>query len=342
MPASLRANAPAGMRRRTSEARQEALHGSLMNDLFPAPSPGHHIVVPGSTSNLGPGFDALGLALRCYLRLRILGAGDGPPGTLTWRFGGPAPDGENYIERGFRTLAGDTIARVPALHVEVTSDIPMKAGLGSSAAAIVAGFRLFEACAGPQPLDRLLDLAAGLEGHPDNTSASLLGGFVACCRTAGGRVAAIAARWPEDLHVVVATPAVTLETKMARAALPRQVPLADAVSNVQRAALLVQSVASRDRQALREAFHDRLHQPYRAALVPGLAEALTFDHPALYGVFLSGAGPSIAAIVADEGAAVRGMFERLYRDLGLAVSVRRFDVHQPGEAGGVSEARSAS
>jgi homoserine kinase len=308
-----------------------------MSGLFPAPPQGLEILVPGSTSNLGPGFDALGLALRCYLRLRILGIGDGPPGTVTWRFGGPAPDGENYIERGFRTLAGDGLARVPALHVEVTTDIPMKAGLGSSAAALVAGFRLFEACAGRQPLDRLLDLAADLEGHPDNTSASLLGGFVASCRTRHGRVAAIATRWPADLRVVVATPAITLETKKAREVLPEHVPLADAVNNVQRAALLVQAVASGDRHALREAFHDSLHQPYRARLVPGLAQALAFEHPAVYGVFLSGAGPSIAAIVSDEGSVVRGMFEHVYRGLGLAVSVRTLEVHQPDEAAAVSK-----
>jgi homoserine kinase len=122
---------------------------------------------------------------------------------------------------------------------------------------------------------------------------------------------------------------VALETTVARAALPSSVPLADAVANVQRAALLVQSLAAGDRRWLREAFHDRLHQPYRAPLVPGLHEALAFEHESLHGVFLSGAGPSIAAVVNDEGGALRRMFADLYRRLRLDVAVRTYEVYPP-------------
>jgi homoserine kinase len=287
------------------------------------------IAVPGSTSNLGPGFDALGLALQCYLRLHVQVIAGGPPGSIEWDFPDRPLDGENFIERGFRRLAKTSRVPLPALHVGVTTDIPMKAGLGSSAAAIVAGLRLYEAVTGPLPVSRLLDEAAALEGHPDNTCASILGGLVATCRAADGRVAAVAVPWPATLKIVIATPGVTLETRVARKALPGQVSLADAVWNVQRTALLVQSIAARDFQWLREAFQDRLHQPHRAALVPGLARALAFDHPSLYGVFLSGAGPSIAAVVSDEGAAVRRLFEQLYADIGLPATIRTLGVHQP-------------
>jgi homoserine kinase len=298
---------------------------------LPIPA-GHEIAVPGSTSNLGPGFDALGLALDLTLRLRVAAVGDGPPGQLTWRFArppGPAP-AENAIERGFTALAPPGVrATLPALTVHVDSRIPMRAGLGSSAAAAVAGMRLWEAVAGPVGRQRVLDESTRLEGHPDNASASVLGGFVASAVGPGGHVVAVARPWPPDLRVVVATPAATLETSVARRALPREVPLQDAVANVQRVALLVQALAAGDRRALREAFRDRLHQPYRLPLVPGLAAALAFEHPSLYGVFLSGAGPSIAAIVDDDGEAVRGMFEALYERIGLACAVRRVNVVQP-------------
>ena len=299
--------------------------------------PGDEIVVPGSTSNLGPGFDALGLAVDVSLRLRVTSVGEGPPGRLTWRFRRqPCPGpGENAVERGFLSLAHSSASgQLPALVVDVDSDIPMRAGLGSSAAAAVAGMRLYEAVTGSVGRQRLLDASARLEGHPDNSSASVLGGFVASCVASDGRVAAVARPWPSELRVVVATPAATLETSVARRALPSVVPLADAVANVQRTALLVQAIAAGNRQVLREAFRDRLHQPYRAALVPGLDRALAFEHPSLYGVFLSGAGPSIAAIVDDDGTAARGLFEKLYADLRLACVVRTLSVVQPfGERG---------
>jgi homoserine kinase len=218
---------------------------------------------------------------------------------------------------------------LPALVVDVDSDIPMRAGLGSSAAAAVAGMRLYEALTGSVNQQRLLDTSARLEGHPDNSSASVLGGFVASCVAANGRVAAVARPWPSELRVVVATPATTLETSVARRALPSVVPFTDAVANVQRTAVLVQAIAAGDRRVLREAFRDRLHQPCRAALVPGLDRALAFEHPSLHGVFLSGAGPSIVGIVDGDGTAVEGMFEELYADLGLACVVRTLSVVQP-------------
>ena len=308
---------------------------------MPHPLIGREIVVPASTSNLGPGFDAVGLALQLYLRLRVVAADDARAAPVAWRFldspayPGGTLRGENYLARGVRALAGGDGATRPALTVEASSDIPVRAGLGSSAAAIVAGLRLYEAVAGHCPTDDLLAAAAALEGHPDNTSSALLGGFVVSCLTAGGRVVALGAPWPEELAVVVATPALELETRRAREALPAAVPFGDAIANVQRAALLVQALHEvdrvRQRAALGEALRDRLHQPYREPLVPGLREALALRLPSLVGIFLSGAGPSVAAIAdgADGAAAVADALERLYAGLGVPVSVRPLRAHQP-------------
>jgi homoserine kinase len=292
------------------------------------------IAVPGSTSNLGAGFDALGLALSVYLRLKVT-VGEGEPAAetgdgshVTFRFGGLTLDGENSIERALRAAAARYRTTLPPLAVDVESDIPLKAGLGSSAAAIVAGIRLYEAIAGPLPIEEVLTLASDLEGHPDNTSASILGGLVTSCQ-ADGKVLAVATPWPTDIHVVVATPLVGLETKVARAALPDSVSREDAIFNVQRTALFVQAIAAGRYDVVREALRDRLHQPYRAPLVPGLARALTFDHPKLLGVFLSGAGPSIAALTEGVAPEIDTLFHALYQELGLACTVRALDVHQP-------------
>jgi homoserine kinase len=299
------------------------------------------IAVPGSTSNLGAGFDALGLALSVYLRLKVTvgdrtgggdaagsSAGGGSDPYVTFRFGGLTLDGENSIERALRAAAARYRTTLPRITIDVSSDIPLKAGLGSSAAAIVAGIRLYEAIAGPLPIEDVLTLASELEGHPDNTSASILGGLVTSCQ-ADGKVLAVAMPWPAAIRVVVATPLIGLDTKVARAALPDSVSRGDAIFNVQRTALLVQAIAAKRYDVLREALGDRLHQPYRASLVPGLTRALTFEHPKLLGVFLSGAGPSIAALTEGVVPEIDTLFHALYQELGLACSVRALDVHQP-------------
>jgi homoserine kinase len=292
---------------------------------------GRQVLVPGSTSNLGPGFDCLSLALRLYLRLRIVGARDDGRRAVAWRFADAGFDEENLVARGYRALADAQAGPLPSLEVEVSSDIPIKAGLGSSAAALVAGLRLFELVAGPVPVDRLVSVAARLEGHPDNTSASLLGGLVVSARLDDERSVARAVPWPPGWRVVVATPALALPTPVARAALPASVPHRDAVFNVQRTALLVEAVRRRDADLMRAALADRLHQPYRAPLVPGLTEAAAWTDAALLGVVLSGAGPSLAAFVTDSGASTVERFEALYRRLDLAATVRTLDVQQPFE-----------
>lgn len=292
---------------------------------------GREIVVPGSTSNLGPGFDALGLALGVYLHVRIDAAMDDGEGRLLFRFDDLTLRGENTIERALRAVAKRHGVALPSLELAVRSEIPLKAGLGSSAAAIVAGIRLFETIAGRLPQGDVLTLAAELEGHPDNTSASILGGLTASCQ-ADGRVVAISTRWPDEIRVVVATPAVGLETKAARAALPASIGRDDAVFNLQRTALLVQAIHARRYDAIREALRDRLHQPYRAPLVPGLDDALAFEDADLLGVFLSGAGPSIAALTLGDAPGIVDRFERLYRDtLRLECTVRTLHVHPPAE-----------
>lgn len=298
-----------------------------------APSAPFEIVVPGSTSNLGPGFDALGLALQLRLRLRVIDLVDDGLGRVEWRLGDLPLDGENLVETALRWNASVGPAQehgpaaLPSMVIGIDSEIPLKAGLGSSAAAIVAGRRLRAAVLEGGSRGALLADASALEGHPDNTSASILGGLVASGPRRNGGVAAVAVPWPSAIRIVVATPRLALSTSSARAVLPAHVPFADAVLNVQHTALLLQALATGDHETVRDALSDRLHQPYRAPLVPGLARALTFDDPSILGVFLSGAGPSIAALVLDDGRIAMTMLESLYRDLCISCDVRCVAAH---------------
>jgi homoserine kinase len=289
---------------------------------------GLRLRVPGSTSNLGPGFDALGLALQVYLELDVVEATDDRAGRLTFTFDGAAPAGENAIATAIADEAGRRGVTLPSLALAVRSTIPIQAGLGSSAAAIVAGLRLVHEICSDGDVGRLLDAATALEGHPDNVSASILGGLTASSQGPGG-VTSVASPWPARVRVVIATPRVGLATSKARGVLPATLSRADAVFNVQRTALLLQAVHTGQLDAIAAALDDRLHQPYRAPLVPGLAEALAFRHPTVLGAFLSGAGPSIGAFVLDDAGAAERFFTDLYARQGLACAVRTLDVHQP-------------
>jgi homoserine kinase len=308
---------------------------------MPPPRP-RDIVVPGSVSNLGPAFDALSVAVNVYLRLRILDIRPDAPGALDVEFDGTPPPGENRVATAFRLAADRSPATVPGVRVRIQSEIPVRAGLGSSAAATVAGLRLhaaLTALAAPTIVSRqrdedLLALAAAVEGHPDNAAAALLGGVTVSCQLDNGRVLARAWRWPTELRFVVATPRVELETAVARQMLPSAIPLKDAVFNLQRALLLVRALDSGRYDDLREALRDRWHQPARQGSVPGLAEALALDHPAILGVCLSGAGPSIAAFTAGGEAQAAELLGGIYTRLGVPYTIRALSAHQPAAAGG--------
>lgn len=291
--------------------------------------PAAELAVPGSVSNLGPGFDALSVAVQLYLRVRIVDVRPSAPDTIETAFIGAAPQGENRIEVAFRQARAYYGARVPGVRIQVNSDIPTRAGLGSSGAATVAGLRLYEALTAPRSVPDLHALACGMEGHPDNAAASLLGGLTVSCQHDDGRVTARAWPWPAAIRLIVATPDAGLDTPKARGVLPASLPFRDAVFNLQRALLLVRAMDTGEFGDLREALRDRWHQPARAPLVPGLEEALALDHPAVLGVCLSGAGPSVVALAADDPGGAAAALEGVYRRLRIPCTIRTLAAHQP-------------
>jgi homoserine kinase len=281
------------------------------------------IAVPASIANLGPGLDTLALAVTLYLRVhvrRVKGAN-----CLRFHFGDLELAGENLIETAFRRLAAGR--DFPSLDIAVETEIPLRSGLGSSSAALVAGFRMYESVFGPQPVENLLAAGCEMEGHPENVAAALLGGLVACCQRPDGSVIALGAAWPRALRIVVATPETQLETRRSRQVLPASVPLSSAISNLQRVAVLLEALRARRYEMLAEAFRDCLHQPSRCAIVPGLDRLLQLRHPDVLGVFLSGSGPSLAAVATRNLPAVVNLITAAFHDAGVNCQTRIVRAH---------------
>jgi homoserine kinase len=244
------------------------------------------VKVPASSANLGPGYDVLAAALSMHLELEVEEAesfsveADG--------LGVPL-DRSNLCVRAFETLrAADGIA------FRIRSEIPLAGGLGSSAAAIVAGLlaadHLYELAQEPEDV---LAKAAELEGHPDNVAAALYGGFVVCA-TDGGAVTATRLDPPQGVEAVVVIPNEQVPTDEARKAIPDQVPLTDAVANISAAAELVLGIQRSDLTLIGRGLADRLHQPYRAHLYPRSMEIVQ-EAPRMgaIGATISGAGPTV-------------------------------------------------
>ncbi|MFF2093996.1 homoserine kinase [Paenibacillus sp. NPDC058174] len=256
------------------------------------------VKVPASTANLGPGFDTLGMALSLYSWIEM------SPATVTsFRLHGEQMQGlptdkSNLIYKVAQLVFKEAGVQMPELHIEMYSEIPLTRGLGSSASAIVGALVAANALIGsPLSEDKLFQIATSLEGHPDNVGASLFGGIVVSAWD-GERADYVRLAPHPKLETLVAIPAFQLSTEKARHALPSQVSMADAVFNVGRSSLLVAALASGELGLIRHAMRDRLHQPYRAALIPGMTAILerAADNGAL-GAALSGAGPTLIAFV---------------------------------------------
>lgn len=250
--------------------------------------------IPASSANLGPGFDALGLALAIYLTCRFERAGQLSI-SVTGRDAFRISTGEdNLIWQTALAVAKDVGETLPPIALEIENDIPIGKGLGSSAAALTAGVVIADHLLELHwKAHRILNEAAQIEGHPDNVAACVLGSIVAAAIDAGGVARAVRLELPASYGVAVVVPDFAVATAQARAVLPDCYSREDTLFNVQRSALLTAALATGTTTAFPTAFEDRLHQPYRYALVPGLEEMVRLRAPGLLGCALSGAGPSI-------------------------------------------------
>ena len=256
-----------------------------------------HLRLPATSANLGPGFDALGLAMALYLTIDAM-----PSESLridaTGRNADLCGDAANsLILSTYTSVLAAKNQPVTPLHLKLDNQIPLGMGCGSSAAALLAGVLLANHFGQLNWTDeQILEEACRREGHPDNVAACFFGGMTA---SANDKDRVITATCGENLtwNLLIALPSASLATEKARALLPPTYSRADAVANVQNTALLVSAFALNRADLLRTAMQDRIHQPYRMAACPLLARLLPLvNSPGIFGIALSGAGPSVLVI----------------------------------------------
>lgn len=273
--------------------------------------------VPASSANLGPGFDTLGLALEIYLDCSVR-RGDRLVITTAGRDVNRIPTDEtNLIWRTACKVAAMQNLAMPAVSLHIDNGIPVGKGLGSSAAALTAGVAI---ASGMLDLDwdahRILDEAARMEGHPDNVAACVLGSLTTATIGSDGVTRAVRLETPPRFSLAVVCPDFELATEKMRAVLPDCYSAKDVVFNLQRATLLVAALATGNREAFPAALEDRLHQPYRTAHVPGMAEILKLSAPGLLGCALSGAGPAMLVFYEQGSEQVVELVQEEFRKAG--------------------------
>ncbi len=254
--------------------------------------------VPASTSNVGSGFDTLSAAMSLHLRIRVTPTEDR---RITWVEGWDGPPEDNVVDLALRKALKFIDFRPRGLALAMDNPIPLCRGLGSSGAAIIAGIKIAEKVSGcALTQEQVFKLAYPLEGHPDNLAASFLGGWAISWVESGVMKAE---RLPATLacRFVVGIPDDPVSTRDARGILPAHYSREDAVFNLQRCALLVHALHAGKKQLLREAIRDRLHQPYRSELVPGIEALLQLDgigrqiEGHILGIAISGSGSAVLA-----------------------------------------------
>jgi len=295
------------------------------------------VAVPATSANLGCLFDCAAIALNLELRAAATPL---PTPELEFSCSGEGADliprdSTNLVVRGIHRLYAWAAAPPPGLRIELRSAIPVGVGLGSSAAAVLAGLLIGAELSGQRPDDAtLIGLAAELEGHPDNVAAAFLGGLVVSMVGAdAGPVLTRKALVPPELEFIVVIPDRPMLTARSRSVLPTSYSRADAVHNLQRAALLVAAAFSGEFDFQPAYFADRWHQSRRADLVPGLGACLELEHPDLLGVCLSGAGSAVLAITRRSGSEVeQGLLQR-FRAEGVDARALRLRADNQGAQG---------
>jgi homoserine kinase len=276
------------------------------------------VSVPATTANLGPGFDTIGVALerRIFADVEVL-----PPDAQTeFAFAEtaykPTHDGlRNEITRGITRVLGRNAS---PLRISVENNIPLGKGMGGSAAGAVLGVTIGAELAEKRPEEATLaQLITEIEGHPDNGIPAFLGGIVIAAQNPDRPPSYARFDPPPGLYAVVVVPDFAMPTAEARAVLPTSYSRRDAVYNIQHASLLAAALASGKFDLLRSAMADRIHQPYRANFVPGLLEMIALEMPGLFGVALSGAGPSVIAFVDRLDHPVGAALQEIFRLHGI-------------------------
>lgn len=260
------------------------------------------VTVPGTTANLGPGFDCLGAALTIYNRFTFA-AVDQAPGHVTIAVQGQeadrvSTDASNLAYQAFAYYFQQRGLAVPAVAIAIDLAVPLARGLGSSSTAIVGGLLGANALA-EKPVDPadLAAMAIAMEGHPDNVVPALVGGCQLAVTTEDGQTVLCPVPWHREVTPVVVIPDFELSTAEARRVLPATYSRTDAIFNTAHLGLLLRGLETGNGDWLRSALNDRIHQPYRQTLIPGYVDvAQAAQRAGAYGLVISGAGPTLLAL----------------------------------------------
>ena len=303
------------------------------------------VKVPATTANLGPGFDCLGMALPVYntitieetvlpgtgIEINVMNDNEAADELLMEHI----PMDENSIIYKAVELLYNSIGQTPSeLKITVQSQIPIARGLGSSASVIVGGLLAANELLG-RPADEvaLLSIATEVEGHPDNVTPAIVGGLVLSSQEEDGSILYRKLNWPEEWNITVCVPDYELSTEISRSVLPKEVPMEDAVFNAKRLGMFIQAVNTKDAELMKLALQDKLHQPYRMKLVPGLdkiIENLKHEENVL-GCVLSGAGPSIIVISQKNNLdKIKSIIKDTWEDMNVIVNIMTLPVENEG------------
>lgn len=287
------------------------------------------ISVPASTSNLGPGFDALGLALTLYNEFYVE-----PSEKFSVEIEGEGKrelpkDETNLFLKAYRSSM-EYLGFDQPIRVKLVNRIPLGRGLGSSATAIVGGILAAEKISGKKlSLPEVIDVAFKFEPHPDNVLPAYTGGFVVAATN--GDLHYVKLDWPEDLKVVIVVPELFLSTEESRSVLPESYKRSEVIFNVQRVALLLGALQKRDYGLLKEAVKDRIHQPYRCDLIPSFWEVVSEGYKAgAHAVYLSGAGSCIGALATENFEEIGRAMCNVFDSLGIESRFLVLDVDENG------------
>ena len=245
------------------------------------------------------------------------------------------PRDENNIVYKAVEMLYNSIGQEPSeLKINIQAQIPIARGLGSSSSIVVGGLLAANKLLG-SPADEaaLLAIATEVEGHPDNVAPAILGGFVLATQEDDGTLSYCKLQWPEEWDITVCIPDFELSTEIARSVLPKEVPMQDAIFNAKRLAMLVNAVNTKDEKLMKAALKDKLHQPYREKLVPGMHEIIeAFKHEdGVLGCVLSGAGPSMLVISHKYDVdKIKSTVKEIWEKQNIKVDIRTLKVEEQG------------
>ncbi len=295
------------------------------------------IKAPASSANLGPCFDCAGIAFPLYNYINISKSDDEKVKVIIDEKGDVRKfivDEKNIIFQSLKKFHEKTDTKMSGYEISVETHIPIARGLGSSAS-VISGALIGANELNGKPLSKqdIIDIAASVEGHPDNTTPALVGGFVVASIEDDGHVLYEKIDWCKDWKISVCIPDYKLLTELARSVLPKEIAFKDAVYNIQKSAQLITAISNHNADIMRSALKDRIHQPYREKLIPGMPEIIKelSGEENVLGCVLSGAGPTLAVITeGDNIENVKRIVHRIWYDLDIKYQIMTFDPEENG------------